>query len=54
MALSLRNLLTDHFWVVLLLSAGGIIFFVLFPLFAVLLLAVVVALGLIAHDTKGQ
>jgi len=54
MALNLRNLVADHFWLVLLLSAGGIVFFVLFPLFAVVLVAVVVALGLIAHDTKRQ
>jgi MFS family permease len=42
MGLNVRSLVTDHFWLVLLLSAGAILFFVLFPLFAVLLVAVAV------------
>ena len=50
--MNIRNLVTDHFWLVLLLSFAGILFLVLFPLFAVFLVVIVVALGLISYDSK--
>ena len=46
------NLFANHFWLVFALGAGAVILFIAFPVVAVLLLLVAVALGLINYNTK--
>jgi hypothetical protein len=48
----ISSLFADRFWLVFALGAGAVILFIAFPVVAVLLLLVAVALGLINYNTK--